>query len=160
MPDLYLAVQNMSEAPVRLADTAAGPKSRSLKLKLDGRLMGVITTGDVTGADVTLRPREVVFLKVFPPGEKNADGRTGSPFLVEELLKDPHESFVAELKIEKAPAGAWAGTLVTGEANGAAAQGKPQPNDKRARALFDRWQRDARATATSPAAWSASSPTK
>jgi hypothetical protein len=44
----------------------------------------------------------------------------------------------------EAPAGAWKGELSTGETSGAAAADKPQPKDKKAQALFKKWQDSAR----------------
>ncbi|HEX2749002.1 MAG TPA: hypothetical protein VHM91_13435, partial [Verrucomicrobiales bacterium] len=49
-----------------------------------------------------------------------------------------------ELKIEKAPAGAWTGTLRTGDASAYEAQGQPLPKDKKAQELFNLWRHHTR----------------
>ena len=149
-PDLFLAVRNASDAPIRLSDTAAAPKLRSLSLKLDGKTQARFTFGDPTGTDVALRPREVAFLLIFPSHQRNQDGHTSGSLIAEGSLKDPRQTMVAEMNLERAPAGAWTGSLVTGETSGAAASGKPQPKDKEAQALFRAWQGHARSNGDIP----------
>ena len=144
MPDLYLVVQNVSDAPIRLSDTTAAPKLRYLKIKLDGKTQMGIVAKEPTLTDVMLQPREVAFLLMFVSDSKDKDGRTDGSFLAEDALKDTHQTMVAEMKIEHAPAGAWTGKLVTGETSGAVAAGKPQPKNKEAQALFKVWQDHAR----------------
>lgn len=124
MPDLYLAVQNISDAPIRLSDTTAAPKLRYLKIRLDGKTQAGIVANDPTGTDVTLQPGEVAFLPMFE--SRSEDGRTSGSLLAEGALKDTRQTLVAELQIENAPADAWTGRLVTGETSGALAAGQPQ----------------------------------
>ena len=150
MPDLYLAVQNVSDAPIRLSDTTEAPEHRYLKIRLDGKTQAAITDKAPSLTEVTLQPREVAFLIMLVSDQKNKDGRTGGSFIAEDTLKDARQTLVAELKIENAPAGAWTGKLVTGETSGAAAAGKPQPKDKAAQALFRMWQDHARSDGTIP----------
>jgi beta-lactamase regulating signal transducer with metallopeptidase domain/HEAT repeat protein len=142
-PDLYLAVQNVSPAPIRLNDTATAPKIREVYLKKDGRIQLGIFSKDPTGTDIMLEPREVAMLLIFP-GKKNADGRTGGSIMADDLLKDPHLTMVGELQIKHAPAGAWTGKLRTGETSGEVAAGKPQPKSKEGQTLFRQWQANAR----------------
>ncbi|MEX2286164.1 MAG: M56 family metallopeptidase [Planctomycetaceae bacterium] len=152
MPDLYLVVQNVSDAPIRLSDTTAAPQLRELYIKLDGETQLGIVDKEPTLADVMLQPREVAFLLMFLPDSKNPDRRTTGSIFAEGTLKDTHQTMVAELNIEQAPAGAWSGKLVTGETSGAVAAGQPQPKDKAAQALFKVWTAGARGNGKIPGA--------
>ena len=121
MPDLALVVQNVSEAPIRLRDTAAAPKHHMLYLKVDGKTQLGIGAQESAPIDVLLQPREVAILPVFPPEPKNRDGQTTGEVVAEGTLKDAHQTMVVEVKVERPPAGAWSGKLVTRETGGAAA---------------------------------------
>ncbi len=115
-----------------------------LYIKLDGKIQAGIGTKDPTGTDVMLQPRGVAFLLMYSPDSKGSDGRTTGALMAESALKDTHQTLVAELKIEQAPAGAWTGALVTGETSGAVAAGRPQPKDTEAGELFKVWLASAR----------------
>ena len=101
-------------------------------------------------ADFMLQPREVDVPAHVPPDSKSSDGRTVGSLIARGHARDPHQTLVAELNIEHAPAGAWTGKLVTGETSGAAAAGNPQPKDKKAQALFKVWQDHARKNGNIP----------
>ena len=60
--------------------------------------------------------------------------------MAEGMVKDTHQSMSIYLLIEKAPAGAWTGKVVTGDATGVEASGGPQPKDKDGKALLKVWQ--------------------
>ena len=49
--ELYLAVQNVSGAPIRLSDTTAAPELRLLYIKIDGRIVAAIGTNEPTGVE-------------------------------------------------------------------------------------------------------------
>jgi beta-lactamase regulating signal transducer with metallopeptidase domain len=150
MPDLYLAMQNVSNAPIRFSDTTAAPRLRYLRLKRDGETLFGIVINDPTLADVTLQPRDAAFLLMFVSDWRDKAGRTEGSAIAEGTLKDWRETLVAELKIVHAPAGAWTGKLVTGETSGAAAAGKPQPRNREAQALFKVWEDNARRSGNIP----------
>ena len=128
--ELYLAVQNVSDAPIRLSDSIAVPKLRELYIKMDGRIQSGIVDKEPTLADFTLQPREVAFLRMFMPDAKNPERRTAGSIIADELLKETRETMYAEMRIDKASAGAWTGKLVTGETNGEAASVMPRPKSK------------------------------
>lgn len=153
MPDLYLVLQNVSDAPLRLsdADVPANVDLRVLYHKIDGQIKDGLGAREPALGDLTLQPREVVFLPMFIMDPKRADGRTVGSMLAEYAIKDTHQTLVAHLKIEKAPAGAWTGKVVTGETSGAAAAGQQQPKTKEAKALFKMWQENARINGDIPA---------
>ena len=130
IPDLYLVVQNVSNAPIRFSDTTAAPKLRELYIKLDGRIQAGIVFKDPTLADVMLQPRDVAFLLMFPLDPKGSGGHTVGSIIAEDALKDTLQTLIAELKIEQAQAGGWTGRLATGETSGAAAACKPQPSGR------------------------------
>ena len=153
LPDLYLAVQNVSKAPIRLSDANVPPdvRLRNLLHKKDGRILYILGARVPALGDVMLQPREVTFLPMFDAdtkfkgtGDPTVDGHTVGQNIAEGVLKNTNETLVAEIEIEKAPAGAWTGKLVTGDSSGAAAAGQPTPKGKEAQSLFKVWQNGAR----------------
>ncbi|MCY2996028.1 MAG: DUF1549 domain-containing protein [Planctomycetota bacterium] len=148
-PDLYVVVQNVSEAPIRLNDTLAEQQPRMLYIKIDGKIQAGIGAKDPRLGDVLLQPREVAFAPMYSL-EPLADGHSTGAIIAEGALRDGHHTLVAEVLIERAPAKAWAGKLVTGETSGAVAAGQPQPQGKDAQALFRVWQAGARTNGRIP----------
>lgn len=142
--ELYLVVQNVSDAPIHFNDATAATTLRELYIKLDGKIGTGIVDKDPTQTDVVLQPREAAFLLIFTPDAKKSDRRTPGSVLAEDAMKDLHQTLFAKMQIEKAPAGIWSGKLVTGEVSGAAAAGKPQPKGKEAQSLFNKWLEDTR----------------
>ncbi len=128
-PDLYLVVQNVSAAPIRLDDSVKAPNLRELKLKQDGRIQMILTFDEPTLGAITLRPREVAFLPLFPADSLSSDGEKVGAVVAEGAFKDPHQTLVVTLKIDRAPAGAWTGQLVAREATAveAAVSLRPAP---------------------------------
>jgi hypothetical protein len=152
MLDLYLVVQNVSKAPIRLSDTNT-PRNvnlRVLYLKIDGKTQMGLGAREPGLGDLMLQPREVAFLIMFLPDSKSSDGSKVGSIIAQGTLKDTHQTLVAEMQIENAPAGAWTGKLVTGETSGAVAAGNRQPKDKKAQALFKKWRESARTNGTIP----------
>jgi hypothetical protein len=78
------------------------------------------------------------------PSDPSLDKHSIGSHLVESALKEPRQSFAARFEIEKAPAGAWTGKLLTADATAAIAAGEPQPKDEEAQALYEIWQNYAR----------------
>lgn len=159
LPDLYLVMQNVSKAPIRLTDVDVPPKVnlRVMYPKKDGRIMAGLGAREPALGDHLLQPREVAFLPMFDPdtkatktGDPSVDGRTIGAFFAESLMKDARQTMFAEIEIDKAPEGAWTGKLVTGDTTGAAAAGLPQPKGKEAQSLFRVWQNGARASGKIP----------
>src|SRR5262249_36239248 len=56
-PELFLAVQNVTDAPIHLNDTTEAPDLRHLWLKLNGETVAGFVDKDPTGTDITLKPR-------------------------------------------------------------------------------------------------------
>jgi hypothetical protein len=144
LPELYLAVQNVSDAPIRLSDTTAAPDLRELNITIDGKLVAVIGSKDPTGTDVTLKPGEAVFLLMFASSDESKAGHTTGSMFAENLLKETQRTVSAEIRIANAPRGAWTGKLATGETDGEAAAATSLPKGKEARALYKYWQANAR----------------
>jgi hypothetical protein len=115
-PDLYLLVQNVSDAPIHLNDTAGAPNVRYLTLQRDDLPQGRTKLDKPTGTDALLQPREATFLRMVPRGASRGQN------LAAGMLKEPHMILFGQMNIEKAPAGAWTGKLVTGYTDGAGAQ--------------------------------------
>jgi beta-lactamase regulating signal transducer with metallopeptidase domain len=150
-PNLYLVVQNVSKDPIRLSDADVSPKVnlRLLYLRSDDRILWALGAREPALGDLLLLPRQAAFLPVLSADIK-VNGRTVGQEIVDGLLKDTRQTLFAELQIDKAPAGAWTGKLTTGETSGAEAGGGPQPKNKAAQALFQRWQENARGNGDIP----------
>jgi hypothetical protein len=145
-PDLYLLVQNVSDAPIHLNDTTAAPNLRYLTIQRDDVPQSRTRIEVPTMTDVMLQPREATFLLMCPRGATPSRGQ----LLAAGMLKEPHMILVGQMSIEKAPAGAWTGKLVTGETSGAGALGQPQPKGKEAQSLFKKWLDGARTNGKIP----------
>jgi beta-lactamase regulating signal transducer with metallopeptidase domain len=148
--DLFLAVENVSNTPVRLIANAAAPNPRTLTIKSDAVIIAEFDDKKAVPADFSLEPREVALFLMFPPLGVDSRGRSAGSGIVHDALNDEALTLIAEMKIEHAPSGAWRGTLVTGETSGAVAAGKPQPKDKTALALFKLWRHSARKNGNIP----------
>jgi hypothetical protein len=105
-----------------------------LRPKKLGRILYGLGTRLPELGDRTLQPVEVTFLPNFDPDTKitgttdpTVDGHTVGSHHAAEALKDVRLTLYAEFTIEKAPAGAWTGKLVTGDSTGAAAAIKSDP---------------------------------
>jgi len=141
-PGVFLAVQNVSDKPLRFTDTTAAEGLRKMYLSdTKGILLG-LTSKEPTKTDAMLQPREVAYLRLLDPvasGEQSLE-----PNLIEGLRKDSLQTWRAVLDIQNAPDGAWKGKLTTGETRGAIITDSPQPKDPKAQALFKVWQNNAR----------------
>jgi len=142
-PALYLAVQNVSTGAIRLSDTIASEKLRTLYVRAGGKTLFALTSGEPTLTDELLQPREVAFLRVMPPAQE-AEGKSPEAAMIEGLRKDSLQTWKVILDIAEAPAGAWKGKLTTAETRGAVSAEGPQPENEEARALFKLWQSHAR----------------
>ncbi len=141
-PAIFLAVQNVSAAPVRFADTVAAEGLRKLYVSDSQGILFALTSGVPTQTDVTLQPREVAYLRLLEPvasGQKSVE-----PTMIEGLRKDSLQTWRAVLDVQQSPDGAWKGRLTTGETRGATAPDGPQPKNAAAQALFKAWQPHAR----------------
>ena len=118
-PDLYLVVQNVSDAAIHFNDTIAEQNVRYLTFQRDDVPQGRTKIDVPTMADATLQPREVTYLRLCPKTS------TRGQLLAAGMLKEPHMVLIGQITIEKAPAGAWTGTLVSGGTHGADAQIDP-----------------------------------
>jgi hypothetical protein len=136
---IYLAVQNVSAAPLRFADTIKAEKLRKLYVSDRKGILFVLANGEPTQIDVVLEPREVAFLSMML-----ADDDKAATALIEGIRKDSLQTWRAVLAMEKVPAGAWAGKLSTGESRCAVGEGGPHPTNAKAQALFKLWQSSAR----------------
>ncbi|HEX2750614.1 MAG TPA: M56 family metallopeptidase, partial [Verrucomicrobiales bacterium] len=141
LQELFLALQNVSKAPLRLSDADLGSKdpSRHLYLKVKGEIKFGLGSNTPALGDLTLQPGEIKTLLMFTPVPSKPDGPSIGQLMTEGAVKDTHQTLMMELKIEKAPAGAWTGTLRTGDASAYEAQGQPLPKDKKAQELFNLW---------------------
>lgn len=142
-PGIFLAVQNVAQTPLRFADTIAVERLRTMYVSASGRILFALTNGEPTKTDVTLEPREVVYLPMMPPA-KSAEEKTPEAALIEGIRKDSLQTWKVVLEIQNAPEGAWKGRLTTAETRGAVGLETPQPKNPKAQALFKVWQSNAR----------------
>ncbi len=115
VPDFYLAVQNVSTKPLRLCTTADAPNERRLTMMTAGVPQSRTVSKEPNGTDVTLQPREVVFLRLFP---EQAMERPNLPshgaHIASAVRQMPTMTVLADLEIKEAPNGAWTGKLTSG----------------------------------------------
>jgi hypothetical protein len=143
LPDFFLAVQNVSTAPVRLCTTAEAPNQRRLTFSTDGIPQGRTVSSQPNGADVTLEPREVVFLRLFVESAKDDTSRASHGSMIAAAVRQsPAITLLADFEIAKAPEGAWSGKLVTPETR--AGVGAEAPKNRKAQELFKVWLANAR----------------
>lgn len=149
VPDFFLAVQNVSDAPVRICTTAEAPNQRRLTISTNGVLQARTVSSEPNGVDVTLQPREVVFLRLFVESAKDDTPRAthGSMFATN-LRQSPAMTVHADIEIAKAPTGAWTGKLVTPETR--AGVGAEAPKNRKAQELFKVWLANARVNGKIP----------
>lgn len=149
LPDFFLAVQNVATAPVRLCTTAEAPNQRRLSFSTNGVLQGRIVSLEPNGIDVTLQPREVVFLRLFVESAKEDASRAShGAMLAAAVRQSPAMTLLADVEIAKAPKGAWSGKLVTPETR--AGVGAEAPKNRRAQELFKVWLAHARVNGKVP----------
>ena len=114
VPDFFLAVQNVSTKPVRLCTTADAPNTRRLTISTAGVPQSRTESEEPSGTDVTLEPREVVFLRLFPEQAKQSPDQPSRGALIAAGVRQiPTMTVLADMEIKNAPAGAWTGKLIT-----------------------------------------------
>ncbi len=148
VPDFFLAVQNVSQAPVRFCTTAEAPHERRLTFATSGVIQGVIVSSEPNGVDATLQPREVVFLRLFMESARETDRAPHGAMMASAVRQSPAMTLRADLEIAKAPAGAWTGKLVTPDTR--AGVGAEAPANRKAQELFKVWLRHARVNGKIP----------
>lgn len=146
VPDFFLAVQNVSTAPVRLCTTAEAPNQRRLTFWTSGVPQGRTVSSEPNGVDATLKPREVVFLRLFVESAKDHTPRASR--MAAAVRQSPAMRLHADIEIAKAPEGAWTGKLVTPETR--AGVGAEPPKNRKAQELFKVWLAHARVNGKIP----------
>ena len=144
--DFSLFVQNVSNAPLRLARATDGWKA-TLLIKSRDRIVAGLGTDKPAAVDYLLQPREVALLNIFPPVADEKDSEHGS---IAEGAQGPPLTFSVELKVEHAPVGAWTGTVSTAYVGGVAAVFGLQPQHPDGQALFKVWLEYARPNGNIP----------
>lgn len=140
--DFNLVIQNVSESEVRFVanSTAPNPRRITLKSRTKGWTLSRLRTEEPSQADYLLQPGEVAVMDMVPP-----DFAEGSS-----LSRNLDLVFLGDMTIDKAPQGAWTGTLVTADTHAAFAAHGLVPKDKDARELFKIWNGGARWNRTIP----------
>ncbi|MFN0128482.1 MAG: biopolymer transporter ExbD, partial [Verrucomicrobiales bacterium] len=139
---IYLAVQNVSPAPLRFTDTVKAKDLRQFYPSDAKGILFVFTSDEPTHTDVLLQPREVAYLRMMPPLKEGEHSPEAG--LIEGIRKDALQTWAIVLHIATAPEGAWRGKLITADTRCALRDGGPQPKNERAQALFKHWQSSAR----------------
>ncbi|MDA0807649.1 MAG: DUF1549 domain-containing protein [Planctomycetota bacterium] len=115
--NLYVVVQNVSDAAIRLDDAAAANKN-TVWIRITGAIQTAMSGKDARSVDVMLQPREVAFVRVLSPEATAPDGRTISAIIADSALKDPNWTMTVELDVAQATAGSWQGNLLTADTSG------------------------------------------
>jgi hypothetical protein len=119
-PDgIYLAVQNVSDAPVRFVDEIRDERLRTLYLGDTKGVKAALSNAEPTMTDVTIEPRGVVYLNMML---RDASAEVAE-VLIEGIRKDSLERWRGALELRDVPDGAWKGRLTTGETRGALREG-------------------------------------
>lgn len=150
-PDLYLAVQNVKDVPIRLNDIVAAEGQRYLIILREDLLQSQTRIDQPTMANVLLRPRDVAFLLMAPKLVPDDAGEfSKGQLMAKGLLKVPQMRLMAEMTVAKARPGGWTGKLVTGITGAAEAKEGPIPKSKTAQVLFKKWVANARLSGKIP----------
>lgn len=152
-PHFQLVVQNVSEQEIRFSAGEDSPNPRELNFLVDERIVTVIADEETMSAEWQLKPGQCGVLRMFLHEGADDHGKTLSAGIEGDLsMFDDHHA-VAEMVIAKAPEGAWTGKLITGRTRGSAERTTaPAPMHEDARALYEVWQRYARANGDIPGA--------
>jgi beta-lactamase regulating signal transducer with metallopeptidase domain len=143
VPDFYLAVQNVSTKPLRLYTMADAPDMRQLTIKTAGVIQSAIVNRDPSGTDLTLQPREVVFVRLFPEqATQRPDLPPHGSLIASGVRQSPAMRVRADMVISKAPGVAWTGKLSTPDTR--AGVGSEAPKNRKAQQLFKEWLSHAR----------------
>jgi beta-lactamase regulating signal transducer with metallopeptidase domain len=140
--DFKLVVQNVSGAPIHVSSTGATANTRYLKLRDSRGILSAHHDLEPPPVDFTLQPREVATMRLFKHSTAG-DSISGNLGL----------TFVGEFKIEKAPAPAWSGRLVTADTAAIATGHGLLPKGEEAQMLFKRWSANARRNEQIPGAF-------
>ncbi len=136
-PVFYLVVQNVSDAAIRLTANDAAPNPRRLIMRDNGSPLSALSDPTPMPGDWLLQPREVAFLRLFQAADTASAELNVAPEIEKACRVYPNCSATAEMRIEKAPAGAWTGKLATGQTRGSV--DVIPPNNKDAQALYQSW---------------------
>jgi len=100
-----MVIQNVSKAPVRLVADATAPNPRELTLmsRKHGWIHSNTRIEEPSGVDFLLQPGDVAVLDMLP--QKGPQGSS--------ISRNLDVVFFGKMSIEKAPPGAWTGTLAT-----------------------------------------------
>jgi beta-lactamase regulating signal transducer with metallopeptidase domain len=140
-PGIYLVLQNVTDAAIRLCDTMDAERLRSLYVSASDRILFATTSGEATQTDVAIRPGEVAYLPMFLPVRAEG-GRSAA--LIEGLRKDSLQTWRGVLNIATTTDGAWKGKLTTADTRAAIGTEGPQPQTKETRMLYKHWKNHAR----------------
>ena len=118
--DIFLVVQNVTKTEVWLHASDAAPNPRQLIWREKGILETINETARSIPADFQLQPGEVAFFRMTHPPAKPG-GRNEGSVIAASIHHDPTFDLTGMMEIEKAPAEAWTGKLLSGEIKGGTA---------------------------------------
>lgn len=154
-PDLSLAIQNVSDAPLRLTDidVAAETPTRTLFVKRDDVYLAGLGSNDPRIGNVTIAPKEMIFVRVFSEKILENDENSLGQSLIKDLSNDLRQSLIAKFQIESAPQDAWKGTLQTGDFREKNTADVQRPKHQIAQSLYDEFIKSARLNGDIPGGW-------
>jgi beta-lactamase regulating signal transducer with metallopeptidase domain len=152
-PHFELVVQNVSENEVHFIAGDEAPNPRRMLIREGERTVLGLSDPQVSAADWRLKPGQCGMLRLYTKEEGDKNGTIPSSAIESDLSKIGLYHAIVQMEITKAPEGAWTGKLVTGQTRGSAdSADAPAPMHKDARALYEVWQRYARANDDIPGA--------
>ncbi|MEP3479263.1 MAG: M56 family metallopeptidase [Fuerstiella sp.] len=142
--NIFLVIQNVSDQPIRLCDTAihetkkvaANIEGRSLRLRRDGTTLMGIQRGVSSGTDVVLQANDTHIIDMLDSELLEQQGSNTAALLAAGIVKEPKQTLYAILNIVHAPEGAWTGKLTTPASRAAHSAVGPMPQDAEAQVLF------------------------
>ena len=140
--DFLLVVQNVSKKPIRIVANPLNPNPRRLTVRSRSKGWTLFRLREIRPSriDSVLKPGTVAVFAMAPP-----DFAKGTS-----ISRNLDLFFFADMTIEKAPPGAWMGTVVSGEMHAAFAAHGLVPKQPDARRLFTKWNQGVRWDRTIP----------
>ncbi|MEI8212696.1 MAG: hypothetical protein WCI02_11150 [Planctomycetota bacterium] len=138
---ISLAIQNVSDHAIRLADSGADKNKRTVYLHRSAEILMGLSHARSSSLDVVLQPEEIHLVDFFE-GAEDADRINKD--LCEGLFKAPSQSLSIRWNLASVPEGAWEGELKTTVSRGAIGVRTALPSSEEGRHLFDHFVRDTR----------------
>lgn len=147
---IALAIQNVSDHPVRWIDQAGDGNRLTLYLHRSAEILMGLSQPRSSTLDLVLEPKEIRVLDLFEGVERASAIQQD---LCEGLFKFPSQSLSIQCELRSVPEGAWQGTIRTPISRGAIGVVGATPQSTQGRRLFESMMLDVRRDGTIPNGW-------